>query len=431
MKIKQKELSYDEFIKLPPGKHREPKKPAFFFRWLLKTLSAGELKAVRFTHTEEGMEKLKKDEPALVLMNHSSFIDLKIASTLLYPRAFNIVTTMDGFVGKDGLMRAIGCIPTRKFITDPVLIRDMLSAKKRGDLILMYPEASYSFDGTATPLPESLGKCLKLLKIPVIMIRTRGAFLRDPLYNGLQLRDVKVSAEMKYLLSPEDIAGKPVSELNGILREAFSFDYFREQQEEGVRVAEPFRADGLNRVLYKCPVCGAEGRMTGAGTELICSACGAKWTLTEDGFLKAVGREDVFTHVPDWYRWEREEVRKEIESGAYKADIPVRIAGLKDTDCLYFIGEGTLHHDRNGFRLSGCGGKLDFKVAAKAQYSLYSDYFWYEIGDMISVGDTAVVYYCFPTDGRDVAAKTRLAAEEIYKLEKESSAEAGARTKRG
>lgn len=51
-------------------------------------------------------------------MNHSSFIDLKIASTVLYPSPLNIVCTSDGFVGKERLMRSLGCIPTRKFVTD-------------------------------------------------------------------------------------------------------------------------------------------------------------------------------------------------------------------------------------------------------------------------------------------------------------------------
>lgn len=95
----------------------------------------------------------------------------------------------------------------------------------------MYPEASYSFDGTETPLPESLGKCLKLLKVPVVMIRTYGAFLRDPLYNNLQVRKAKVSAEMTYLLSPEEIKEKSVDELNEVLATAFSYDHFRDQRE--------------------------------------------------------------------------------------------------------------------------------------------------------------------------------------------------------
>ena len=64
---------------------------------------------------------------------------------------------------------------------------------------------TYSFDGTATPLTDSLGKLLKLLKVPVVMIRTYGAFHRDPLYNNLQLRKVTVSATMRCLLTPEEI----------------------------------------------------------------------------------------------------------------------------------------------------------------------------------------------------------------------------------
>ncbi len=124
-------------------------------------------------------------------------------------------------------MRAVGCIPTKKFITDMVLVRDMLYAlKKLRCSVLMFPEASYSFDGTATPLPDSLRKCLKLLGAPVVMIRIRGAFARDPVYNNLQLRKVDVSAEMEYLLSPEEIAAKTAEELNGIQEKQFSFDIY-------------------------------------------------------------------------------------------------------------------------------------------------------------------------------------------------------------
>ena len=75
-------------------------------------------------------------------------------------------------------------------------------------MVLLFPEASYSFDGTATPLPDSLGKFIKLLGVPVVFIETFGAFHRDPLYNGLRLRDVNVSAKVNYILSPEDTKEK-------------------------------------------------------------------------------------------------------------------------------------------------------------------------------------------------------------------------------
>ena len=119
-------------------------------------------------------------------------------------------------------MRNLGCIPTQKFVTDIALVRDMVYAVKTlKTSVLMYPEAGYSFDGTATTLPDSLAECLKMLKVPLVVIRTYGAFARDPLYNGLQLRKVKVSADMEYVLSAEEIAKNPKTSLMQLLQKNF------------------------------------------------------------------------------------------------------------------------------------------------------------------------------------------------------------------
>ena len=81
MKINIKNKSYEEVLALPKEKHRKPMKQHIFFRWLLRTLSWFDLKATNFTYKDRGMFELKSDEPCLVLMNHSSFIDLEIIST--------------------------------------------------------------------------------------------------------------------------------------------------------------------------------------------------------------------------------------------------------------------------------------------------------------------------------------------------------------
>ncbi len=419
MKIKSKNMDYEKVLALPAEPHKKPLKTNMFFRTLLKVVSAPDLLATHFKVNKIGMEKLGKKEPCLILMNHSSFIDLEIAASVLYPRPFNIVCTTDGFVGKDWLMRHIGCIPTQKFVTDITLVRDMVHAVRNlKSSILMFPEASYSFDGTSTTLPDSLGECLKMLKVPLVVIRTHGAFARDPLYNGLQKRKVRVSADVEYVLSPAEIAEKSKDELNVIIREKFNFDNFRWQQENGIKIKEDFRADYLNRVLYKCPHCLAEGKMVGGGTHIKCEACGKSYELTEDGFMRAEEGETEFAHIPDWYAWERECVKQEIVDGTYSLDIPVNIAVLTSTKCLYRVGEGRLTHGADGFHLTGCGGKIDYAQKPLSSYSLYSDYYWYEIGDVICIGTTKILYYCFPTVEGDFVSKTRLAAEELYKLKK-------------
>ena len=417
MKINCRDLSYEEVLAIPHEPHLLPKRPSLFFRTLLKIASSSDLRATDFTFTTNGMDRLGKDDSALFLMNHSSFIDLKIAATVLYPRPFNIVCTSDGFVGKKGLMRNLGCIPTKKFILDTTLVRDMRYAiEKLHDSILLYPEASYSFDGTATPLPASMGKLLKMLKVPVVMIKTSGAFLRDPLYNMLQLRKVKVSAEMSYVLSPEEIQANSVAELNDILASLFTFDGFREQQEQHIHIDEAFRADGLNRVLYKCPHCQTEGYMEGKGIHLRCKSCGKVWQLDEYGALRAETGDVYFDHIPDWFAWERTCVRRELEEGRYRLDLPVKISMLVDMNCLYNVGEGRLIHTVEGFHLTGCDGKLDYRHSSASSYSLYSDYYCYEIGDMICIGDNNTLYYCFPKTEGDVVTKARLAAEELFKM---------------
>ncbi len=423
MKIKIKHKDYEEILALPRKKHQKPKKQSFFFRLLLKIVSAGELRKTKFTCRRIGMEKLGKKEPCLFLMNHSSFIDLKIASTILFPRRYNIVTTADAFVGKKWLMRQLGCMQTTKFVGDVMLLRDMQYAlKKLKSSVLMYPEAGYSFDGTSTVLPDSVGGCLKLLGVPVVMIRTYGAFTHDPLYNGLQQRKVKVSAEMKYLLSPADIAEKSAEELSAIIREQFSFDSFRWQRENRVAVREPFRADGMHRVLYKCPHCAAEGQMEGKGIYLTCHACGKAYELTEYGALHATRGETAFSHIPDWYAWQRDCVRRELEAGTYGMDTPVTVMALvTDAARLFHMGEGRLLHNEKGFHLTGCDGKLDYKHKPQSSYSLNADFFWYEIGDVISIGNQKLQYYCFPQGKDAIVAKARLATEELYKMLKQAA----------
>ena len=366
--------------------------------------------------TVEGMEKVG-DQPCLILMNHCSFMDMEMAEYMLFPKPVGIVCTSDAFIGKDFLMRWIGCFPTKKFVSDPHLISDIrYCLEERKMNVLMYPEACYSFDGTASALPRRLGVLLKRLGVPVVMIQTYGAFSRQPLYNCLRKREVPVSAKMYCLLTKEEIKSKSVEELDRVIDEAFSFDYFRWQQEKKVRIADPERAEGLERILYKCPHCGAEGKTVGKGVTLTCTACKKVYELDEYGWLKTQG-EAKFDHIPAWFAWQREEVKKELQEGTYRLDTAVEIYMLRDHKAIYNVGSGRMIHDETGFQLTGCDGRLNYTQSPLASHSLYADYFWHEQGDIIGVGNQECLYYCFPEEGIPVV-KARLAAEELYKLKK-------------
>jgi len=155
MKIATKRMSYDDVLKLPKLRHRNPLKPQMWLMTIVRIVCSPTLWKTKFSYTEERMD-LVKNQPCLILMNHSSFTDMKLAYGIFYPKKMGIVTSVDamtGFLGK--LMRLLGCTPTHKYVADLSLMKDMeYMLKKNKTSVLMYPEAGYSFDGCATTLPK-------------------------------------------------------------------------------------------------------------------------------------------------------------------------------------------------------------------------------------------------------------------------------------
>ena len=417
LKIISKKLSYKRVAALPTPKHRKPLKPWLILRGLIRLLCIPDIIATKFSYKEIGMEGLKKT-PCLILMNHSCFLDLEIAHTIFFKRPFCIVSTTDSYIGKPWLMPFIGCIPTQKFVSDVQLLSDIKYALyEKKCSVLMFPEAGYSFDGRATALPSGFAMLIKKLSVPVVMVTTSGAFLRQPLYNELKKRKVKVSATVECILKPEDIKEKSVKELDEILKTAFSFDNFKEQFETKTVVDFPERAKGLDRILYRCPNCNAEGFMKGEGIELKCEKCQKVYEMDVYGRMNAKEGITEFPHIPDWYDWERECVKNEIINKEYSLDTDVDIGIIKDYKMYYRIGNGHLTHNENGFVLTTDDGELEYRQSPLASHTLNADLYWYTIGDTIGIGNKDMLFYCFPK-GNVSVVKTRLATEEIYKLKR-------------
>ena len=80
MKIKTKTMDYEKVMALPRPVHKKPMRTNLFWQTLIQILSLPTLKKTNFSYTTHGMEKIGKKEPVLILMNHSSFTDMKLAS---------------------------------------------------------------------------------------------------------------------------------------------------------------------------------------------------------------------------------------------------------------------------------------------------------------------------------------------------------------
>lgn len=72
----------------------------------------------------------------------------------------------------------------------------------------------------------------------------------------------------KKILTPEQIAAMSAEEINALLRRELFYDDYRYQKENGIRITEPYRAEGLHKVLHQCPHCMTESKMDSKGTAL-------------------------------------------------------------------------------------------------------------------------------------------------------------------
>ena len=100
---------------------------------------------------------------------------------------------------------------------------------------------------------------------------------------------------------------------------------------------------------------------------------------------------------------------------------------IVDTKALYKVGSGRLSHNMaDGFHLTGCDGKLDYHQSSKSMYTCEATPYWYEIDDVIGLGNHQALYFAFPSEHKEVVGKVKLAVEEIFKIleEKKESARA-------
>lgn len=368
-----------------------------------------------------GMKGIKP--PYVLLCNHNSFMDFKVATKAIFPYRANYVVAIDGFIGREWLLRNVGCICKRKFTNDVMLIRQLRRTIDNGDIAVIYPEARYSLCGTTAILPESLGKMCRLLGVPVVSLICHGHHVNAPFWNTRNRGVAPTEAEMTLLFTAEEIRNTPVPEINARIEDAFRYDDFQWQKDKGIKIDYRKRAEGLEKVLYQCPACGKEYAMRSSGAQLCCSHCGKVWEMTELGELKSLDGPTEFSHIPDWYEWERTNVRAEIDAGKYDSgELEVDVWTLPNALKFWHLGEGTLRHDINGFTVKGTdvdGDPFENLWPVPSLYSCHIEYDYLgRYGDCVDLNTLEDTWYIYPK-GKDFSVtKFALATEELWKKHK-------------
>jgi len=399
---------------------KPPRNPSKFWITVAKLISFSDLKRRKFVYREHNTEGLKP--PYILLSNHASMIDFEAFLRITHPNRVNNVASIECFHDyPEWLFRALGVIGKRKFIKDFNLLKNIkYSLNTLGNIFCIYPEARYSLDGSTSYIPDSLGKMMKLFKVPVVVLNLKGNYVSCPQWNKKD-KHSHVEADFTQVLTAEEVDKLSVEEINSRIREEFEYDDFRWQKENNIIIDDPRRAEGLNSILYQCPHCGTEFRMYSKGTRLRCDCCGKEWEMTELGEMRASDGETEFSHIPDWFAWERANVRKEVRDGRYHIEDDVRIDTMPNARGFIKQGTGRLVQDCSGMTLTGTayGKPFVLKKEGCSQESVHVEYAYRYGGDVFDIASDNDSFWVYPLTKRDILTKVSIATEEIYFLHKE------------
>ena len=109
-----------------------PVRTKWYLRPLTYILSAPDVKKHGCIIRKNIPEGLRP--PFVMLCNHNAFMDFKVATKTIFPWRANYVVAIDGFIGREKLLRDVGCICKRKFTNDITLIRQLKQVIKNGNI---------------------------------------------------------------------------------------------------------------------------------------------------------------------------------------------------------------------------------------------------------------------------------------------------------
>lgn len=419
--MKEKKVKKFDFAK-------RPKRASGLLMWVARSfVIPSELKGKPLKIEKINMDGLKP--PYLLLPTHASELDFSVMFRAVAPyKRMNSVCAIDAIRDNgEWLMRSLGIIGKRKFIKDYDLIRNLrYCVEKYKDVICIYPEARYSLDGCQSFVPPSVGKLCKLLKIPVVVLRMHGNFICEPQWNK-NTQKLPLAAEIEQIVTADEVKSISADEINARLKKSFIYDDFKYQLENRIENKFERRAEGLEHILYRCPHCDTEFKMYTKGTRLWCGECGKAWQMNTLGQLTAEDGETEYSHIPDWFKWEREKVREEVRSGKYRFESEVEVHTLPNAKRFYSHGKGKLVQTENGTVLdcTAYGKPVHIEWGAAELESVHIEYDYpfnkkkYKhniLGDCVDISTNDDSYWLHPVGKRLQLTKISFATEEIYEF---------------
>jgi 1-acyl-sn-glycerol-3-phosphate acyltransferase len=257
----------------------------YFYRWILWWFQPIYRRMFKLRAT--GLENVPREGSYLLVGNHSHKLDPFFIGAMIRRPIFQIASN-EYF--RIPLMRrfmwAMGAFPMRKDAKESKPIRYAKQIVKKGHPLGIYPEGGRNWDGQTLPILNSTAKLVKLLDIPVVAVVSKGNYLAWPRWADRKRKSIITIHYAKPVTF--DRATKDEEIINWIQKAIDHSD--NETRMENIRGKRP--AEGLNRLLWRCPACRTlEGLEENGGESVACKACGREWEVNLECRMREMGSD--------------------------------------------------------------------------------------------------------------------------------------------
>jgi len=253
-------------------------------------------------------EDLHLDGPCLLISNHVTTWDpLLVAMSLRDKQTY--------FVASEHLFRLglvtrllndlVAPIPRRKAAAGSDTARACLRHLRAGRSVCIFAEGEQCWDGHTGPIFPATGKLAKVSGASLVTFRLEGGYLSLPRW-GRGVRRGRMHGAPVRIYSPAELKTMTPGEIDAAIQADIREDAWARQEETPAAYRGKRRAEGLERALFLCPVCGQIGTLRTEGDRLFCS-CGLNLCYTETGTFDPPA---PFDRIDCWDAWQHEALRR-------------------------------------------------------------------------------------------------------------------------
>lgn len=322
----------------------------------------------------EAFKRQKKNGAMLIVCNHLSAYDFIHFSSAMYGTPLNFVVAENMMYSMPIFAKLLGsyhAITKKQYFADFACIKNIKKYLDAGISVLICPEGKVSANGVTGPIAPSIARLVQWLGYPVGVIKMQGASLARPkwAYNLRFVRRGKVITNCDMLFTADEAKKLSKDEIYDRVCLALYQNEHKWQIDNGIVFKGRRYAEGLDRLLYRCPKCGSEFEMTSQDSHLVCKKCGNDVIYGFDGRLVPQGDSVCPERIDLWYDMQRELVAKEVENGDFRLSNTVNLFVENEANNGYrFVANGVLTLDKD--KLCFDTDWLERPVGVKSKYGV-------------------------------------------------------------